>query len=96
MSQVGAEITVRGVVQGVGYRYFCYRHAVNLELTGWTKNDPDGSVFVYVEGNRSVIEALIDELKVGPYSASVSRIDVKWVKFTGKYKTFEITFRGYS
>ena len=96
MNQVGAEITVSGVVQGVGYRYFCYRHAVNLELTGWTKNDPDGSVFVFVEGDRGAIEALIDELKVGPFSASVTRVNVKWVEFTGKYDNFEITFRGYN
>jgi acylphosphatase len=95
MNQVGAEITVRGVVQGVGYRYFCHRHAINLNLTGWVKNDPDGSVFIYAEGDRSAVEALIDELKVGPYSATVSRVNVKWVAYTGNYDNFEITFRGF-
>lgn len=95
MNEVGAEIIVRGVVQGVGYRYFCHRHAVNLNLTGWVRNEPDGSVFVYVEGARAAVEMLIDELKVGPSSATITQVKVKWIKYTGKYNDFDITFRGY-
>ena len=94
MNQVGAEITVRGVVQGVGYRYFCYHHAVNLQLTGWAKNEPDGSVFVRVEGDRGTIEELINELKVGPSNATVTQVKVKWVEYTGQFNNFQITFRG--
>ena len=40
MSSVGAELRVSGMVQGVGYRYFCYRKANDLGITGWVKNQP--------------------------------------------------------
>jgi len=93
MNHTGAEIVIRGVVQGVGYRYYCYRRAVNLQLTGWVKNDADGSVFVLAEGDRSAVEALIDELKVGPHSASVNSLSTKWLPSTGQYKSFEVRIR---
>ena len=93
MNQIGAEIVIRGMVQGVGYRYFCYRRALNLELAGWVKNDPDGSVFVLVEGDRSAVEALLDELKVGPYGAGVTSLNTKWTPFSGQYKSFEVRIR---
>lgn len=91
MNLVGAELRLRGVVQGVGFRYFTYRRAVELQLKGLVKNEDDGSVFVVAEGDRSAIEALIDYLKVGPSSASVSDVGVKWIPFTGQFDSFEIS-----
>jgi acylphosphatase len=87
----GAEIHVRGMVQGVGFRYFCCTHARTFGLAGWVKNDEDGSVIVMVEGERSAIKALIDELRIGPANASVSAVDIRWLTYTGNYQTFQIT-----
>ncbi len=92
MSSVAAELLVRGLVQGVGYRYFCYRSATNLNLKGWAKNNPDRSVTAYVEGDRSAIEDFIKDIKIGPPSASVTDVIVKWSDFTGKYDSFDITY----
>jgi len=92
LSSVGAELRISGVVQGVGYRYYCYREALGLGLSGWVKNAPDGSVLAMVEGDRGVVEGLISQLKVGPASASVADVDIKWLEFTGQYKTFQIDF----
>jgi hydrogenase maturation protein HypF len=50
-------LRVTGTVQGVGYRPFVYRHAVDLGLTGWVRNDSAG-VLIDVEGEEDVIEAL--------------------------------------
>lgn len=86
----GVELRIRGVVQGVGFRYFCYTHARTLGLTGWVKNAPDGSVVVLAEGDRSAIEALIEELRVGPMAATVTNLDIKWTPYTGKHQTFQI------
>ena len=44
------DATVRGVVQGVGFRWFVVRNASELGLTGWTANEADGSVRVLAEG----------------------------------------------
>jgi acylphosphatase len=73
-----AVITVRGAVQGVGYRWFVNQHAELLGLKGFVRNNFDGSVFTEVEGDKSLIEALIKELKVGPRSAHVSNLTVEW------------------
>ncbi|MGH8014978.1 MAG: acylphosphatase [Candidatus Zixiibacteriota bacterium] len=91
MSSVGAEINVVGQVQGVGFRFFCHRLASSLKITGWVKNNYDGSVLVRAEGDRSQIEELINNLKVGPRAAVVKDIKIRWLPFSGEFKDFEIT-----
>ncbi|HUV30106.1 MAG TPA: acylphosphatase [Acidobacteriota bacterium] len=90
MTAVGAHLRITGVVQGVGFRYTCYRQARNLKLVGWVRNRPDGSVEVLIEGDRSAVESLISELKVGPFSAVVRGMDVSWLEVSGKYPSFDI------
>jgi acylphosphatase len=80
------------MVQGVGYRWYCLRQARNLGLFGWVKNRPDGSVEILAEGDRGALEAMIKELKIGPSSASVTRIDVDWREFTGEHDSFDVAF----
>ncbi len=88
--QIGAHIVVQGYVQGVGFRYFVFRHARRLSLTGWVRNLYNGDVELVVEGDRSLIEELIKELKVGPRSASVKDLTIAWQDITTEYKEFEI------
>ena len=90
MSAVAAHLIVRGVVQGVGFRYFVYRQAALLGLTGWTRNRPDGTVEIAAEGSRAQLEGLIKEVRVGPRSARVSDVQVDWREATGNYQTFDI------
>ncbi|MFQ5454564.1 MAG: acylphosphatase [Candidatus Zixiibacteriota bacterium] len=92
MSSAAAQLTIEGVVQGVGYRYYCYQKAASLKLYGWAKNNPNGSVQVFVEGDRGAIEVFIKELKIGPLAASVSDIKIEWMNFTGNHDRFEISF----
>jgi acylphosphatase len=47
--------TVRGRVQGVGFRWFVQENARHLELSGWVRNATDGSVELEVEGNEAAI-----------------------------------------
>ncbi len=56
---------MNGLVQGVGYRYFVLREARRLELNGFSENLFDGGVLTVVEGEKAMIEDLIEELKVG-------------------------------
>jgi acylphosphatase len=90
LNPVAGELLVAGVVQGVGYRYFCLGKATELGLIGQVSNQPDGSVRVWAEGDRATIEALIIELKLGPPAASVSDVAVKWHDPTGAYGSFNI------
>ncbi len=68
------KFTVKGIVQGVGYRFFTYTNATKLKLTGYVRNLYDGDVEVVVVGDKNVIEELKSKLKIGPQRARVERI----------------------
>ena len=75
-----AKITVKGIVQGVGYRWFADRYARKYDLKGYVENLPDGSVFLEVEGEDGLIQELIKDLRAGPRSATVDDVIVEWGK----------------
>ena len=91
MSRAAAHLIVTGTVQGVGYRWFCLKKAQQLDIAGWARNNRDGSVELCVEGDRDRIEDFIEQLKTGPYSASVSRVDITWQEPSGDFSSFEVT-----
>ena len=88
--QVSAHIIVRGVVQGVGFRYFVFRVAVRYGLGGWVRNLYNGDVEVLAEGERSLVEELIKDLKTGPRTAHVKDLTIEWQANTGTFASFEI------
>jgi acylphosphatase len=89
---VRAHILVVGRVQGVGFRAFAARTATKLNLSGGVRNLDDGRVELEVEGEKTVIEALLRELKVGPPAAHVIRIQMEWSAATGRYSHFSIWY----
>ena len=66
---------VRGRVQGVGYRYFVERSAVELGLTGYTRNLEDGRVEVYAAGTAAKLAQLSERLAKGPRFADVRGVE---------------------
>ncbi len=66
---------VRGVVQGVGFRYFVLREARALGLTGYARNQGDGSVEVVAEGSDGALEQLEGRLRLGPPSSEVTELE---------------------
>ena len=84
-------ILVEGLVQGVGYRWFAARRAEALGLTGFVLNRYDGAVELEAHGDRSLLEALLQDLKTGPRSAHVTDMKIEWKSPTpGTYTRFEI------
>ena len=90
------EATARGRVQGVGFRYFVLRRGMDLRLTGWVANEPDGSVRVIAEGSRSELEALLEAMERGPAGAIVERVSATWGAATGTLRDFGIRAGGHS
>jgi acylphosphatase len=82
--------TVRGRVQGVGFRYFVLQQAAGLGLRGWVANEPDGSVGLIAEGSRGALEAMLAALHDGPRSAHVERVDSTWSPATGEFDRFGV------
>jgi acylphosphatase len=81
---------VHGRVQGVGYRFFVIDVASKLGLTGYARNQSNGSVEVVAEGSQAGLDALLAELRRGPALARVDRVDASWAAFTGDYTGFGV------
>ena len=92
MGHCGVYARVLGMVQGVGFRFFTQRKAQEYGLVGYVRNMPDGSVEVYAEGDREVLEAFILDLRRGPMMARVDDVKVQWREASGKYRDFQIAF----
>ena len=67
--------TVRGRVQGVGFRWWTKNEARHLHLTGSVRNLRDGSVEVLARGTPEALAALRQRLEAGPPGASVTSIE---------------------
>lgn len=76
---------IEGRVQGVGYRAFARRHALDLRLTGTVENLSDGRVEVVAEGPRSELEHLLVFLRRGPVHAQVDSVEVHWSEGGGMH-----------
>ncbi|HXI81337.1 MAG TPA: acylphosphatase [Verrucomicrobiae bacterium] len=89
------EATVRGRVQGVGFRYYVLRKAAQLGLTGWVANELDGSVHCVVEGPAEDLDRLEELLRRGPMGAVVERVQVVRMPGTGRFERFEVRAAGH-
>ena len=65
---------VQGLVQGVGFRYFVYRSAERLGVSGTVRNLLDGSVEVVAAGPEDALRLLEDRLRQGPAYAHVTEV----------------------
>ncbi|MDI6739502.1 MAG: acylphosphatase [Candidatus Edwardsbacteria bacterium] len=81
---------VSGIVQGVGFRWFVWRAAERLQVTGYVRNGADGSVELVAQGERAQLELLLDVLRHGPPGARVTAVDLSWQEARGEFEAFEI------
>ena len=90
MELARARVYVSGIVQGVFFRSNTRGMAKMLNVRGWIRNTTDGGVDAVFEGEKENIVKMINFCKNGPGNAVVRMIDVKWEKFKGEFKEFEI------
>jgi acylphosphatase len=74
MSDAIRHVTIRGRVQGVGYRYFVELQAQSQGLQGWVRNRRDGSVEAVFAGPADAVTAVIAACQRGPSSARVATL----------------------
>jgi DNA ligase D-like protein (predicted 3'-phosphoesterase) len=70
-NRTALRITVRGKVQGVGFRDAVVRRARELGVEGWVRNTDDGAVLVHVEGSPRAVEEVLAFSHEGPAGARV-------------------------
>jgi acylphosphatase len=69
---------VHGHVQGVGFRWWTRSRALELGLTGYASNRPDGRVYVIAQGPRADCERLLDLLQSGTTPGTVDTVVADW------------------
>lgn len=89
MTKKAIRLTIHGKVQGVGFRYYTQQKAQELNLEGWVKNQPDGTVYVETEGKKQAIESFIDWCKMGPAMAQVRLVQQQEIPLQG-YTEFKV------
>jgi acylphosphatase len=76
MGTVRRRVVVRGVVQGVGYRFSAARAAGTRGVAGWIRNRGDGSVEAVLEGEPAAVESMVEWCRRGPPHAHVQDVEV--------------------
>jgi acylphosphatase len=79
MVDVAVHIIIHGKVHEVCFRASTQIKALELNLIGWVRNLPSGTVEVHAEGSRDSLDKLIKWCQKGPPSANVSRCDLDWI-----------------
>lgn len=67
---------ITGRVQGVGFRFWTQEEAEALGLSGWVRNEPDGSVSALLVGSPDAVAEMIRKLHAGPPGAAVVRVAI--------------------
>jgi acylphosphatase len=92
MAKSRAKLLIKGVVQGVNFRYYTRREALRCGITGWVSNLPDGSVAAVFEGNEEDVETMVQWCRRGPSSAQVMQLIVQPEEYRGEFQSFSIRF----
>lgn len=82
------KIKVYGIVQGVGYRFWSKRLATSLNVAGYVRNMPDGSVELVVCGSENLLTVMFNACKKGPAQSVVKYVLEENIEFdtNGEFK----------
>lgn len=86
------EARVTGRVQGVGFRHFTTTAARRLGLSGWVRNERDGSVCFVAEGTRADLEQLLRAVHDGPPAARVQNVAAQWSATEETFDGFHVRY----
>ncbi|GBC69775.1 Acylphosphatase [archaeon HR01] len=86
------KIKVYGRVQRVGFRRYVHELGQELELAGYVKNEKDGSVTAFIQGEEEQIEKFLQQIKSTPPPAKILRIEAEDVKPKPSLKYFQIVY----
>jgi acylphosphatase len=92
MKDERVQLFIKGRVQGVFFRASTRDKAMELGVTGWVKNSPDGSVEAVFEGPKDQLKKAVNWCHKGPTGARVTGVDEKWYDYTGDFDSFDILF----
>ncbi len=87
--QLSAEL--QGHVQGVGFRYSTREIASQFAVTGYVKNNPDGTVSLVAEGEKKELQALLKAVQ-DRFASNIGDTNLNWYPASGNYQKFDIAY----
>lgn len=90
MKIIARKFTIRGIVQGVGFRYFAQRSAARHQVRGYVRNLEDGAVEAFAQGGERCVEAFRHDLSAGPSYSRVDEIEEIVLDPDDHYSSFRI------
>ncbi|MBN2422292.1 acylphosphatase [Candidatus Woesearchaeota archaeon] len=92
MENARLHLIIKGRVQGVFFRVFARKKAIELNLKGWVKNTYEGDVEILAEGNKEKLKELLKYAWTGSPGSRVDDIDVKWEEYKEEFEEFSIRY----
>jgi len=92
MAKTSIYAIAQGKVQGVFFRDYTRQEAIDLGLTGWVRNRPDGSVEVLFSGESEAVHRMVDWLHSGSPMARVDSVQTEERDIQESFTTFEVRY----
>ncbi len=92
MENIRVHLVIEGRVQGVWFRESARRQALSLGVTGWVRNQRDGTVEAVAEGPEDAIRRFVVWCQKGPPAARVEGVRKAPETWTGEFEGFEVVF----
>ena len=92
MGIIRKHVRFTGRVQGVNFRYTSSNYATKFGLTGWVRNDYDGSVEMEVQGTPELINQLFETMKNVSSYIVIDNIEQKTIPVVQDEKEFNIRY----
>lgn len=85
-------VVVKGRVQGVFFRDYTRKQAIQHNLTGWVRNLPDGSVEALFYGEEKMVSDILSWLKQGSPQSRVDSVHSDDIHSDETFPSFEIHY----
>jgi acylphosphatase len=95
MAKIHLNITVKGKVQGVSYRFATKAVADQLGVRGYVKNEENGDVSIAAEADKHLLDMFLDWCNEGPEKAEVTSVESHEGELKN-YRNFEVVKKNFS
>ena len=92
MAKSRFKLIIKGIVQGVNFRYYTQQEAHKYSVNGWVRNLADGSVAAVFEGEEEDVESMIQWCRHGPPGAHVTELIAQPEEYRGEFQNFSVKF----
>lgn len=86
------EVTYRGRVQGVGFRFNAEQVALECGVTGWVRNEHNGDVMMVAEGSEACLKELLEGVRKCPVGRHITKEQITWSPCRDEFDDFRIEY----